>query len=154
MHKSIEVLNTLQEAAKYLNDIHTMVKESCENLGTVDKEITDILHEIEFSEIDEKKSVELVSDLKTLRQSRRVHKEDQDVFMVIRDFYDKNATFAARLTTALESAVRASENRNKRYYVPRIRKDKMDVIPSANTLEEGAFDTTVEHEEPTVQYIN
>ena len=133
-HKSNHIFEILQEAVEILNSVPELWKQTCEDIKHADLETSDILHELELGEFDKKKGYKLASEIKEIRQRRRVVKEDQSAFAYLKDFCEKNGTFAKRLDEVVTLMQREIDARSRRIYTPKIRTDKMEPIYAANAV--------------------
>jgi hypothetical protein len=133
-HKSNHVYEVLREAAGILNSVPEIWRQTCEDMKYVDLETSDIMHELELEEFDKDKGDELAREIKKVRQRRRIVKEDQSAFSYLKDFCEKNGTFAKRLDEVVSLMEREIDFRSKRIYTPKIRKDKMSPIYAENAI--------------------
>lgn len=137
-HKSNHVFEILKEAVEILNSVPELWKQTCEDMKHADLETSDILHELELGDFNKKKGYELACEIKEIRQRRRVVKEDQSAFAYLKDFCEKNSTFAKRLEEVVSLMEKEINARSKRIYTPKIRIDKMEPIYAENAdREEG-----------------
>ena len=138
MHKSDQITDTLRQAAHALGQIQELWKESWDTIRDTELEIMDIMHELELEDVTDEKALELAKDIKTLRQRRRIAKDDQLVLHYLKEFGEKNGTFIARMGDMVEKMEKEIELRVKRTYTPRVRFNKMNVIKAQAACEEAA----------------
>lgn len=151
-HKSNQVYEILREASEILNSVPELWKQTCEGMKHADLELSDILHELELGDFDEKKGHELACEIKRIRQRRRTIKEDQNAFASLKDFYEKNGTYIKRLEEVVSLIQKEIDARSKRIYTPKIRIDKMSPIYAENAIREEAKEE-LQLPEEEIQFI-
>lgn len=146
-HKSNHIYEVLNETVKILNSVPDLWKQTCDDMRLVDLEMSDILHELELEEISEDKGSELAFEIKDIRQRRRVIKDDQIAFAHLKDFCEKNGTFAKRLEEVVASMNTEIDARSRRIYRPKVRVDKMNAIYAENAVRDDI------HQEEEIKFI-
>lgn len=146
-HKSNHAYEILKEAAEILGSVPDLWKQTCEDMKCVDLELSDIMHELELEDFDKDKGYDLACEIKQVRQRRRMVKEDQNAFSYLKDFCEKNGTFAKRLEEVVSLMQKEIDARTKRIYTPKIRIDKMRTIYAENAVkEEETAEETLQEE--------
>ena len=154
MHLSNEAAKKIQDALDVLLNYQSHFQKTCDDMKQIDLEITDIMHEIEFTDLDKKSSHGIIKEIKRLRQNRRITKEDQMVFNILKSFCEKNATFTDRLKEASIKMQNEISNRQHRTYSPRVRTEQMSVMYAKDQEREIAVLEEVEDEREVTTEAN
>ncbi len=85
MNRDTEVFNKIIEMCSILDEIDDRIKTQSSELQNVDFQISDYLHYIENVDIDEKECVNLVKELKNLRQIRRSLQREHEIEKTYKD---------------------------------------------------------------------
>lgn len=89
MNRDTEVFNKIIEMCSILDEIDDRIKTQSSELQNVDFQISDYLHYIENVDIDDKECVNLVKELKNLRQIRRSLQREHEIEKTYKDNANK-----------------------------------------------------------------
>ena len=89
MNRDVEFYNRVLELCTVLDEIDDRINTQSSEIQNVDYKISDYLHYIENNEIEDKECVNLVKELKELRQIRRSLQKEHEIEKTYKDNSNK-----------------------------------------------------------------
>ena len=116
-------LNTLEQFGKMLGSFGSVWETAIREESSCNAEIVDLLHEIEFYELDEKESHEFCCSLRDARRRRRRAKDLLFAMEPIKKYFDTHRSLEIDVFKVCREVKRLHGNQRGRIYKPRVRED-------------------------------
>lgn len=118
-----EVVEICESFAKLISSVDRDWDDLYTEIGNLDKETSDLVHEVELTEFDHVEGYQLSLEIKKIRQKRRVYKDYQALISPLKEFASYNKNLQIPLFKAINEMKKRSSFKDSRLYFPRIRKD-------------------------------
>lgn len=136
LNNFLEILNSMEKDWDDLQD----------KIVKAEKEIQDLLHEIELSKFDVQRGYRLAKELQEVRQRRRAAKEQRELLQPLRDWLLGNQKQKIDLFKVLTKMKNVEQIQAARVYTPRVRQ-ALQVMKKRVKLKGGIAMQTVVKEE-------
>lgn len=118
-----ELTNTIQTLLEYIKNTKDKLNQMSESIHNCDLETSDLLHEIEFSNLNETEQKEEYQKIKEVRERRRTYKEMQNYMEILNCFIDITPNIYNKLDTLLYKLKEQQKRHETALFSPRIRTD-------------------------------
>ena len=117
---------------KLLDDVPKEYKVAYDIVNEKDKEVQDIMHEVELNQLKTNEKAKLMTELQNNRRERRYWKDKVDEYQPLNDYLNQSKEFKNvinQLKQILGKVRKAEKYLEERIYKPRIRKKKSENEP-------------------------
>lgn len=118
-----ELKNAIQTMLEYIKNTKDKLNQMSESIHNCDLETSDLLHEIEFSNLNETEQKEEYQKIKEVRERRRTYKEMQNYMEILNCFIDITPNIYNKLDTLLYKLKEQQKRHETALFSPRIRTD-------------------------------
>lgn len=118
-----ELTNAIQTLLEYIKNTKDKLNQMSESIHNCDLETSDLLHEIEFSNLNETEQKEEYQKIKEVRERRRTYKEMQNYMEILNCFIDITPNIYNKLDTLLYKLKEQQKRHETALFSPRIRTD-------------------------------
>lgn len=118
-----ELKNAIQTMLEYIKNTKDKLNQMSESIHNCDLETSDLLHEIEFSNLSETEQKEEYQKIKEVRERRRTYKEMQNYMEILNCFIDITPNIYNKLDTLLYKLKEQQKRHETALFSPRIRTD-------------------------------
>lgn len=116
---------------KLLDDVPKEYKVAYDIVNEKDKEVQDIMHEVELNQLKTNEKAKLMTELQNNRRERRYWKDKADEYQPLNDYLNQSKEFKNvinQLKQILGKVRKAEKYLEERTYKPRVRKVKEDEL--------------------------
>lgn len=117
---------------KLLDDVPKEYKVAYDIVNEKDKEVQDIMHEVELNQLKTNEKAKLMTELQNNRRERRYWKDKVDEYQPLNDYLNQSKEFKNvinQLKQILGKVRKAEKYLEERIYKPRIRKKESENEP-------------------------
>ncbi len=118
-----DTIECVKKFVDILNYIDNEWNSLYDQIGRLDQETSDLLHEIELTEFDAVEGFQLSTEIKKIRIKRRDLKDYQEVIKYLKDFSDRNKSLRISLFKTANLMQKTRDYHYNRRYTPRVRED-------------------------------
>lgn len=121
----MDAIEAAETILRCIDFIQTSRQECCEMQGELDKQLCDLAHQLEFTNVDIQRGYKIAKQMQDAYRERRRVKDELEVLRIIYDHaIDVPACkkFTADLTSHLGGAKKRSKQMEDRIYTPRSKK--------------------------------
>lgn len=118
-----ELKNAIQTLLEYIKNTKDKLNQMSESIHNCDLETSDLLHEIEFSNLNETEQKEEYQKIKEVRERRRTYKKMQSYMEILNCFIDITPNIYNKLDTLLYKLKEQQKRHETALFSPRIRTD-------------------------------
>ena len=118
--------NTIDYIKNFVDTINCVEDEwnsVYDEIGKLDLEISDLLHEIELTDFNEVEGFQIAKEIQKIRKRRRYLKNYQEIIKYLKEFIDKNPSIKIPLFKVHTSIKKTFQYQTNRVYIPRVRND-------------------------------
>lgn len=118
-----ELTNAIQTLLEYIKNTKDKLNQMSESIHNCNLETSDLLHEIEFSNLNETEQKEEYQKIKEVRERRRTYKKMQSYMEILNCFIDITPNIYNKLDTLLYKLKEQQKRHETALFSPRIRTD-------------------------------
>lgn len=120
MCRALDIVNNIVSSYE---ELQNEIQENRIKLSNTDKEICDILHEIELTSFNACEGWKMAKEIQRLRQERRIFKDNEENFTLINSSIGHLKRSVSSFKKELKRVELKQEENIHRKYTPRIRTD-------------------------------
>lgn len=116
----MENFKPLMDFVTLLENAEKMYKQLYDRVGELDKETSDMLHDLEFDKFYRTEGHRKARHMQAIRQERRAAKNTIELLAPLRDFARNNRNLRSSVKRVLNEIEKAANAQETRVYIPRV----------------------------------
>lgn len=131
-HEGFDPKKTIDQLYTLIHKIEPIFNDNYEDVNYYDKEMQDLLHELELIKFNAFQGYSLAKKLKENRIHRRKAKDMNLALKPLYDFYMKNKDSFKELRSVQSEVTKIEANLKHRVYTPRVNNEMTEAFKKAN----------------------